>query len=103
MEQLGDEIGARRRDQHGVSLARQVDVRHVVGFARVPLARVDGAVRERLQRHRGDELLGRLGHHDLHGGPGLDQRPRQLGGLVAGDAARQAEHDVAAREFGGKG
>ena len=71
------------------------------GFARVPLARVDGAVRERLQRHGGDELLGRLGHHDLHGGAGLDQRARQLGGLVAGDAARQAEHDVAAREFGG--
>ena len=101
MQQLGDEVGARRCDQHRVGLAREVDVRHVVGFARIPLAGVDGAVGERLQRHRGDELLGRLGHHDLHRRPGLDQRPRQLGRLVAGDAARQAEHDVAAREFGG--
>ena len=72
------------------------------GFARVPLAGVDGAVRQRLQRHRGDEVLGRLGHHDLHRRAGLDQLARQLGGLVAGDAARQAEHDVAAREFGGR-
>ena len=102
VQQLGDEVGARRRDQHGVGLARQVDVRHVVGVARVPLAGVDGAVRERLQRHRGDELLGRLGHHDLHRRAGLDQRARQLGRLVAGDAARQAEHDVAARELGGR-
>ena len=103
VQEPGDEVGAGRRDQHGIGFAREVDVRHVVGLARVPLARVDGAVRERLQRHCGDEVLGGLGHHDLHGRSRLDHRARQLGRLVAGDAARQAEHDVAARQFGGVG
>ena len=41
--ELGDEVGAGRRDQHRVGLARQVDVRHVVRLARVPLARVHAA------------------------------------------------------------
>ena len=49
----------------------------------------------------GDELLGRLGHHHLHRRAGLDQLAHQLGRLVAGDAARQAEHDVAAGQLGG--
>ncbi len=63
--------------------------------------REDGPAAERLHRHGGDELRRRLGHHHLHGGAGLDQFARQLGGLVAGDAARQAEHDVFALQGGG--
>jgi hypothetical protein len=76
------------------AFAAEVDVRHVVGLARVPLAGEHRPAGQRLHRHRGDELLGGLGHHHLHGGPGLDQFARQLGGLVAGDAAGQPQHDM---------
>ncbi len=55
-----------------------------------------GTARQRLHRHRGDEVLGRLGHHDLHGGAGLRQLADQLGRLVAGDPAREAEHHMPA-------
>jgi hypothetical protein len=41
-------------------------------------------------------LGGRVGHHHLHRRPGFDQGATQLSGLVAGDAAGQAEHEVLA-------
>jgi hypothetical protein len=69
LRQPGDEIGTGRRHQHGVGLARQVDVRHAVGLARIPLAGVDRPAGQRLHRHRRDELRGRLGHHHLHLAP----------------------------------
>jgi hypothetical protein len=90
VQQLGQEVGAGRRDEHRVGFAREVDVRHAVRLAPVPLAAVDVAVRQRLQRRRGDEVLGGLGHHDLHRRTGLDQLAHQLGRLVAGDAAGQS-------------
>ena len=95
---LREEVGRCGHHDDRIGLARQVDVGHVVRLARIPLAGEDRAVRQRLQGHRGDELLGRRGHHDLHGRAGLDQLAREVGGLVAGDAARQAEHDVLARQ-----
>ena len=103
VQQLCDEVGAARRDQDRIGLARQVDVRHVVGYltgrAAVPLAGKNRTPAERLHRHRRDELRGRLGHHDLHCRAGLDQRAAQLGAFVAGDAAGQAQHDMPAGQF----
>ena len=58
LHQLRDEVGAGRRDQDGVGLAREVDVRHVVGGAVIPLVGVDGVIGQRLHRHRGDEAAG---------------------------------------------
>jgi hypothetical protein len=41
LRQLAMKSALAGRHQHGIGLARQVDVRHVVGLARVPLAGVD--------------------------------------------------------------
>jgi hypothetical protein len=98
LRELGDEVGTGRCHHDRVCSARDVDVRHVVRLARVPLAGVHHAVRERLHRHRGDELLGRFAHHHLHGGAGLHQFAHEVGGLVAGNAAGEAEHEVLAGE-----
>jgi hypothetical protein len=96
--QAGDEIGAARRDQDGIGLAREVDVRHVVGLARIPLRAVHRPVRQRLHGHGRDELGGRLGHHHLHGGALLDERAAQLRRFVTGYASAEAQDDV----FAGK-
>ena len=104
MQQFGHEVGAHRRNQDRIGLTRQIDMGHVVvqrpDRAAVPLTAVYRPAAQSLQRHRRDELLGGLGHHNLHAGAGLDQRPAQFGGLVAGDTARQAQHNMPARELG---
>ena len=98
VQQLRHEVGTGRSHQHRIGPPRQVDVRHVVRDAvdrtGIPGAREHRFARQGLHRHGGDELLGRLGHDNLHRGTRLHQRARQFGGLVAGDAARQAQHDV---------
>ncbi len=99
LRQPGDEIGAAGGDQDRIRLAAQVDVRHVVGLARVPLRGIDRAARERLHGDGRDEPLGRLGHDHLHGGARLGEQARQLGRFVAGDAARKAQENVFARQF----
>ncbi|MDT4855415.1 hypothetical protein FQZ97_897680 [compost metagenome] len=103
VHQLGHEIGAGRGYHDRIGLAAEVDVRHVVvgatRGARVPLRGEDRAARERLHRHRGHELLGRLGHDHLHRGTLFHQRPAQLGRFVAGNAAREAQDDVFSSEF----
>ena len=102
LRQLGDEVGAGRRHHDGVGLAAQVDVGHVVVRPRVPLRHVDWSPRQRLHRHRRDELARGLGHHHLHRGAGLDQQPAEFRRLEAGGAARQAEHDMAAGKLAGE-
>jgi hypothetical protein len=99
LRELSHQVGARRRDQHRIGRARQVDVRHVVRLARIPLRGDDRTTRQRLHRHRGDEVLGCLGHHDLHRGTGLRQLADQLGRLVAGDATGEAEHHMPAGQI----
>ena len=101
VRELGEEVGGGGRDHDRVGFTRQIDVRHVVRHARVPLARVDRTAGERLHRDGGDELRGRFGHDDLHGRAGLGQQTREFGDLVAGDAARQAEDEVFSCEFCG--
>ena len=94
VQQFGHEIGAARSNKNGVGLSAQVDVRHIVGLARVPLRGVDAALAQGLQGDRGDELGCGLGHHHLHGGAFLDERAAQFGGLVARNAAAESQNNV---------
>ncbi len=90
---FGEEIGRCRRDHDDVPVARELDVAHAVGHARVPHIGVHRLAGERLKRRRCDEAAGRLGHHDAHVGAGLDEKARQLGRLVGGDSAGDPEQN----------
>jgi hypothetical protein len=79
LHQLGDEIGLAGATRMASASRAEVDVRHVVGLARIPLAQHHRLARQRLHRHRGDELAGGLGHHHLHAGAGLGEGPHQFG------------------------
>jgi len=85
----GHEVRRRRRDDHCVGLAREMDV--VERAARVEQPRMHGASGERFEGDRADELGGGSRHHDVHLRPRLGQQTREPRGLVAGDAARHAE------------
>ena len=93
VQQLGDEVGAGRRDEHRIGLAREVDVRHVVGRSRIPLARVDLAVDSACSVTGVMNCCAASVITTCTLAPSLASA-RELRGLVAGDAARQAEHDV---------
>ncbi|MNJ62198.1 hypothetical protein D3C77_580290 [compost metagenome] len=99
MGQLGHEVGAGGGDQHGVRAARQVDVRHVVGHARIPGVHEDRPARQGLHGDGGDEVRGRLGHHHVDRGALFGHAPYQLGDFVAGDAPGQTEDDAFAGEI----
>ena len=94
MDQFGHEIRAGRRHHDGIGFTAQVDVGHVVGFARVPLRGVHRPVGQGLHGDGGDELGRGLGHDHLHRGPLFDHGPAQLRRFVAGDAPAQAQDDV---------
>ena len=94
LRQPGDEIRAARRDQHHIGLAAQVDVRHVVRLAGIPLGAIDRAPAQGLHGDRGDELLRGLGHDDLNRRPRLDEQAAKLGGLVTSHPATEAQNDV---------
>ena len=103
VQQLGHEVGAGRCHQHRVGLPGQIDVRHIVVGAAVPLRIKNRPPAQGLHGHRGDELCRRLGHHDLHRSPFFDHRAAQLGGFVAGDAAAEAQNNVFALQVHGVG
>ena len=96
VRELEQEVGRAGRDEDGVGIAREVDVRHVVGDAAVPLVRVDAAPGQGLHRDGADEVGGRFRHHDLHVRALLDEGAAQFRRLVAGHAAGQAEDDLLA-------
>jgi hypothetical protein len=100
MQQFGQKIGACRCNQNRIGLARQIDMRHVVGRAVIPLVAVHSLSGQRLQGHGRDELLGRSRHHHLHLGPQLDQQPQQFRRLVAGNPAAQAQQYLAPLQYG---
>ena len=85
MNQLGHEIRAGRRNQNGISSSGQIDVRHVVELAIIPLGDEHLSARKRLHGHRGNELGGSLRHHHLNAGTGLDEQAAQFGGLITGN------------------
>ena len=94
MQKLGHEVGTGGCHQDGVGMAREVDVRHIVGLSRVPLRHVDRVVGQGLHRHGGDKLGSSLGHDHLYCGPFFDQGAAQLCGFVASDTPAQAQHDM---------
>ena len=91
-----DHVGGRGRDHDEVGAVGELDVtdrrllgqREQIGEHRV--------ARQRLERHRPDEVLRALGHRDVHGRAGLVEQPHQLGGLVRRDAAGHADDDLRA-------
>ncbi len=68
MHQAGDEIGRRWRHQDRVRVAAEINVRHVVGHARIPQIRPHRVPRQCLEGHRRDEARAPLGQHDMHVG-----------------------------------
>ena len=93
VRQLGQKIRRSRGDQDDVGFTRELDVRHVVSNARIPLVAIHRMAGERLKRYRRDEAGRRLGHHHADGCSQLDQLADEFGGLVRGDAARDAQSD----------
>ena len=90
---------ARERFQREVETVGHGDVPHGAPGRVGKLVGQYRPAAERLHRHRGDELAGRFGHHHLHCRASLGQLACQLRRLVAGDAAGESEHDVAAVEW----
>src|SRR6185312_2033535 len=82
-----------------VHAARELDVRHVVGEARVPEVRHHGLAREGLECRGRDESRRRLGHRDLHVDVIAYEEASELGHLVGGDAARHAEQHAAIQDL----
>jgi hypothetical protein len=86
-------IGARRRHQHQVGPARQVNVAHGRFLAGVQQRRVHRPAGQCLHGQRRDECTRSLCHEHAHFGAAFPQPPHQLRALVGGDAAGHAEQD----------
>ena len=55
---------------------------------------VHGVAGEGLQGQRRDEFTAAAGHHHMYFGTLIAQAPNQLGTLISGNAAADAEHDA---------
>ena len=95
---LGDDVGRRRRDQHGVGKCGERDVLDVVVRYLGPHVSRHRLIADLAERQLRDEVLRAARHDDVDLGAGLAQTARDLDGLVGGDAARHAEHDLLARK-----
>jgi hypothetical protein len=73
MGQFGHQIGAAGRHHDGVGRTAEVDVRHVIGFAGIPLRHHYRVIGQSLQGDGSYELRSSLGHHHLHAGALLNQ------------------------------
>ncbi len=91
--QLGDRGRGRRRDHHEVGAIGELDVTDRRLLGQREEAREHRSPRQRLERHRADELLRARGHRDLDVRARLVEQADQLGGLVRRDAARDADDD----------
>ena len=90
MQKFGHEVCTSRRHQNRICLATQVDMRHIVRFACVPLRYIDGTVGQGLHRHRSDELRGRFGHHYLHASTFFYEGAAEFGGLITSNTTRES-------------
>jgi|GEM_PF-7010676 len=88
-----EEIGRRRRDDDLVGPASELDVAHRRLGCLVPQIRPHRLAGDGLEGQRRDEALGAGRHDDLHVTAALDQASDQIGALVRGDSARNAEED----------
>jgi hypothetical protein len=90
---LADDVGGRRRDHDRVGTVGKANVADRRFLAEVEGVRHYRMPGECLQCQRGDEALRTPTHHDADAGAGFHQLADQLGALVAGNAAGQAEDD----------
>ncbi len=93
MRQFGDKVGGAGRNHNRIRIACQIDMRHVVADARIPLICIDGLAGQRLHRYRRDELRCCLCHHHLYRCAGFGQCARKFRHLVTGDTTGQTQHD----------
>ena len=98
VRELREDVRGGGRDDEEVRSVGEADVQDVRLLA--PEIRGGGPPREGLERERRDEA-GRGGRQDrVHARAGLRQQARELGGLVRGDGAADAEEDSLAAEDG---
>jgi len=73
---------------------RQTDVQHVGVMPPQIVVGIGAAAGDRLEGKRRDELSGSAGEDHVYGGPGLGELAGEIGSLVAGNAAGDAEDDA---------
>jgi hypothetical protein len=99
MRHLGHEVGARRRHQDQVAVARMLDVTHVVGHSAVPKVGPDRLPGQRLHGDRRDEPDCRFGHRHAHVNSAAREQAHELGSLVGRDAAGNAQKNPFTRQL----
>ena len=92
--QAGDQIGGGRGDQHQVGPFRQLDMAHGCFGGRVEQIQVNRVAGQGLHGQRGNELTAAAGHDHAHLGALVEEPANQLGALVSGNAAADAENDA---------
>ena len=92
--QTRHEIGRGGCDQHQVGPARQLDMPHGRFGGRIEQIEMDRVAGKGLEGQRGDEFAPAVGHHDADLGTLVAQPANQLGALVRGDAAADAQDDA---------
>ena len=80
------------RDHDQVGVPADAHVRHLVGV--VPDLGGDRLAGQRRPGGRADEVQRGGGGHDPDAVPRLGEQPQQFTGLVGGDAAADAQHDL---------
>ena len=93
VSQLGERVGGRRCDDEQVGLAPEFDVACGSLAGRLPELRIDWAMAQRREGQGADELLGMLCEHNVDECASLLELARQVGSLVRGDTATNAEND----------
>jgi len=93
-----EHVGGRRHDRDHVRACGEIDV-HLAGEARIPHVRHHPLARQARQRERPEEALRRRRHHRQDVRPRLHAQPRDVRGLVRGDAAGHAECDGSMRQI----
>ena len=98
---LGQEIGRGRRHHEGIRPLGESHVLDGLLTLRIEEAREDRPARERAEGEGAHEMLGVGRHHHCHLGSAGGQLPQEQHRLVGGDAARDTENDLLARESHG--
>src|SRR5271169_6053904 len=96
VRQLREDVGRRGGDEEEVRPSREADVQDV--RVRAPEVRVRRAAREGLERQGRDEPARGRRQDRVHVRARLREEARELGGLVRGDGAADAEEDSLAAE-----
>ncbi len=95
---FGDDVGRRGGDQHQIGPLGEGDVLGVGAVGEIEDVGADGAAGKGLEGERGDEFLGVGGHGDGDAGAELDEFADDVGDFIRGDAAADADDDLATFE-----